>query len=81
MASPLADFQGDAIYVDTNILVGLVDANSVYRNIGYARVKCGYGSFLVYSSPGVSCPSMCRGDRMAGVAVSQVFHTTGPVQA
>ena len=31
MASPLADFQGDAIYVDTNVLVGLVDANSVYH--------------------------------------------------
>jgi hypothetical protein len=26
---------------DTNILVGLVDADAVYRNIGYARVKCG----------------------------------------
>jgi predicted nucleic acid-binding protein len=31
MASPLADFQGNAIYVDTNVLVGLVDANSVYH--------------------------------------------------
>ena len=31
MAHPLADFQGDAIYVDTNVLVGLVDANSVYH--------------------------------------------------
>jgi hypothetical protein len=47
MAHPLADFQRDAIDVDTNALVGLVDANSVYRNIGYARVQCGF------------CPSMC----------------------
>jgi hypothetical protein len=39
MAHPLADFQGDAIYVDTNVLVGLVDATSVYHNIGYARVS------------------------------------------
>jgi predicted nucleic acid-binding protein len=31
MASPLADFQGDAIYLDTNVLVGLVDANSIYH--------------------------------------------------
>jgi predicted nucleic acid-binding protein len=31
MASPLADFQGEAIYVDTNVLVGLVDASSVYH--------------------------------------------------
>lgn len=31
MASSLADFQGNAIYVDTNILVGLVDANSTYH--------------------------------------------------
>ena len=31
MAPPLADFQGDAIYVDTNVLVGLVDATSVYH--------------------------------------------------
>jgi len=31
MARPLADFQGDAIDVDTNVLVGLVDATSVYH--------------------------------------------------
>src|SRR5215813_13052606 len=31
MAYRLADFQGDAIYLDTNVLVGLVDANSVYH--------------------------------------------------
>ena len=31
MAYPLADFQGDAIYLDTNVLVGLVDARSVYH--------------------------------------------------
>src|SRR4029450_222511 len=29
MAYRLADFQGDAIYLDTNVLVGLVDAHSV----------------------------------------------------
>jgi len=28
MASPLAAFQGEAIYLDTNVLVGLVDADS-----------------------------------------------------
>jgi hypothetical protein len=70
MAHPLADFQRDAIDVDTNAMVGLVDANSVYRNLGYARVQCG------------CCPSMCRekGDRMTGVAVSQICHTTGLVR-
>jgi predicted nucleic acid-binding protein len=31
MAAFLTDFQGDAIYLDTNVLVGLVDANSVYH--------------------------------------------------
>ena len=31
MAFPLATFQGDAIYLDTNILVGLVDADSTYH--------------------------------------------------
>ncbi|HXG20605.1 MAG TPA: type II toxin-antitoxin system VapC family toxin [Methylomirabilota bacterium] len=32
MARPLADFQGELIYLDTNILVGLVDADSVYHS-------------------------------------------------
>jgi predicted nucleic acid-binding protein len=31
MARPLADFQGERIYLDTNILVGLADADSVYH--------------------------------------------------
>src|SRR5262249_1427307 len=31
MAYRLADFQGDAIYLDINVLVGLVDAHSVYH--------------------------------------------------
>ena len=31
MACPLATFQGDALYVDTNDLVGLVDADSTYH--------------------------------------------------
>src|SRR4029453_1975135 len=31
MASSLADFQGDVIYLDTNVLVGLVDAASEYH--------------------------------------------------
>ena len=31
MASSLADFQGDAIYLDTNVLIGLVDAASDYH--------------------------------------------------
>jgi predicted nucleic acid-binding protein len=31
MAYSLADFRGDAIYLDTNVLVGLVDAQSVYH--------------------------------------------------
>lgn len=31
MAYRLADFQGEAIYLDTNVLVGLVDAHSVYH--------------------------------------------------
>jgi predicted nucleic acid-binding protein len=31
MAYRLADFQGEAIYLDTNILVGLVDAHSIYH--------------------------------------------------
>jgi predicted nucleic acid-binding protein len=31
VASSLADFQGNAIYLDTNVLVGLVDAGSVYH--------------------------------------------------
>ena len=31
MARPLADFRGERIYLDTNILVGLVDADSVYH--------------------------------------------------
>lgn len=31
MASRLADFQGRAIYLDTNILVGLIDAKSEYH--------------------------------------------------
>jgi predicted nucleic acid-binding protein len=31
MAAFLTDFQGNAIYLDTNVLVGLVDANSVYH--------------------------------------------------
>jgi predicted nucleic acid-binding protein len=31
MAYHLADFQGEGIYLDTNILVGLVDARSVYH--------------------------------------------------
>jgi predicted nucleic acid-binding protein len=31
MAYSLADFQGDAIYLDTNVLVGLVDAESDYH--------------------------------------------------
>ncbi len=30
MAFPLAAFQGEAIYLDTNVLVGLVDADSSY---------------------------------------------------
>lgn len=32
MAHSLADFRGDAIYVDTTVLVGLVDAQSVYHS-------------------------------------------------
>ena len=32
MARPLIDFRGDRIYVDTNVLVGLVDADSVYHS-------------------------------------------------
>jgi len=31
MARPLTDFQGTAIYLDANVLVGLVDAHSVYH--------------------------------------------------
>lgn len=31
MAALLADFQGDTIYLDANVLVGLVDAQSVYH--------------------------------------------------
>jgi predicted nucleic acid-binding protein len=31
VARPLADFRGERIYLDTNILVGLVDADSVYH--------------------------------------------------
>jgi predicted nucleic acid-binding protein len=31
MASSMADFQGDVIYLDTNVLVGLVDATSDYH--------------------------------------------------
>ena len=31
MARSLADFRGESIYLDTNILVGLVDADSVYH--------------------------------------------------
>lgn len=31
MTRPLADFRGESIYLDTNILVGLVDADSVYH--------------------------------------------------
>lgn len=31
MVRPLADFCGERIYVDTNILVGLVDADSAYH--------------------------------------------------
>lgn len=31
MAFPFAVFQGDAIYLDTNVLVGLVDADSSYH--------------------------------------------------
>jgi predicted nucleic acid-binding protein len=31
MAYPLADFQGEVIYLDTNVLVGLVDAESEYH--------------------------------------------------
>jgi predicted nucleic acid-binding protein len=31
MAYPLADFQGKVIYLDTNVLVGLVDAESEYH--------------------------------------------------
>ena len=31
MAYRLTDFQGEAIYLDTNVLVGLVDAHSVYH--------------------------------------------------
>jgi len=32
MSLPLTDFQGDAIYLDANILVGLIDADSVYHH-------------------------------------------------
>ena len=32
MAHPLAEFRGDAIYLDTTVLVGLVDADSVYHS-------------------------------------------------
>src|SRR5919109_1484532 len=32
MSSPLTAFQGDAIYLDTVMLVGLLDANSVYHS-------------------------------------------------
>lgn len=32
MALCLADFQGSALYLDTNVLVGLVDAQSVYHS-------------------------------------------------
>jgi predicted nucleic acid-binding protein len=32
MARPLADFRGESIYLDTNILIGLVDADSVYHS-------------------------------------------------
>ncbi|MBI3757177.1 MAG: type II toxin-antitoxin system VapC family toxin [Deltaproteobacteria bacterium] len=32
MSLPLADFRGEQIYLDTNILVGLVDADSVYHS-------------------------------------------------
>jgi hypothetical protein len=32
MAHSLTDFRGDAIYVDTTVLVGLVDAQSVYHS-------------------------------------------------
>ena len=31
MARPLADFRGESIYLDTNLLVGSVDADSVYH--------------------------------------------------
>jgi predicted nucleic acid-binding protein len=31
MASPLAHFQGAVIYLDTNVLVGFIDADSVYH--------------------------------------------------
>jgi hypothetical protein len=31
MTNRLADFQGEAISLDTNLLVGLVDAHSVYH--------------------------------------------------
>jgi predicted nucleic acid-binding protein len=31
MAYSLADFRGDTIYLDTTVLVGLVDAQSVYH--------------------------------------------------
>ena len=31
MASPLATFQGTAIYIDANVLVGVIDADSVYH--------------------------------------------------
>jgi predicted nucleic acid-binding protein len=31
MASPLARFEGDVIYLDTNVLVGFIDADSIYH--------------------------------------------------
>jgi predicted nucleic acid-binding protein len=34
MAHPLADFQGNTMYVDTNVLVGLVDATSIDHPAG-----------------------------------------------
>ena len=43
MARPLADFQGDAIYVDTNVLVGLA-MPTLSTTFGRASSGCGRAS-------------------------------------